>query len=347
MFSVIIIYAIMREISQRENLMKPLTNKHNIPPPIYRAISNDSYSKGWADYSVTELLKPTRAATLEREHDDEIENDAMDYVWNVFGKAVHNIMEQGSEDSDSEKSEMRLFAKINGKTVSGQIDYMSRKQYSNRGKKLDWSSWTLWDYKVTSVWTLIYAKDEARPEWVTQLNDYRLLAEKNWGSVDQLFVAVLLRDWSQGELTRRIKRNDVGNYPLHPLVVVPIPLLDLDAVEASMTKRMNRILAVRSTPDMELPLCTAEERWEQPTKYAVMKKGNKKATKLFDDIIVANEFINKIPLQSARRNSYVETRQGISSRCERYCNAAPFCSQWKAEQESLVSEIQSRESLTS
>ena len=32
------------------------------------------------------------------------------------------------------------------------------------------------------------------------------------------------------------------------------------------------------TPDEELPMCTDEERWRDPTKYAVKKKTNKTYT---------------------------------------------------------------------
>ena len=41
-----------------------LTNKHNLPEAIVAAIMNDSYTKGDADISVTELLSPPQLRAL-------------------------------------------------------------------------------------------------------------------------------------------------------------------------------------------------------------------------------------------------------------------------------------------
>ncbi len=45
------------------------SNKHNIDPIFVRAVMNDDYTKGAADFSVTEILKPHQIAVLEDRHD--------------------------------------------------------------------------------------------------------------------------------------------------------------------------------------------------------------------------------------------------------------------------------------
>ena len=46
-----------------------ITNNANIPQPIVDAIKNDSYSKGKADISVTQLIAPAQIVALERKHE--------------------------------------------------------------------------------------------------------------------------------------------------------------------------------------------------------------------------------------------------------------------------------------
>ena len=45
-----------------------LTNNHNLPEAIVAAIMNDSYTKGDADISVTELLTPPQLRHLKLKH---------------------------------------------------------------------------------------------------------------------------------------------------------------------------------------------------------------------------------------------------------------------------------------
>ena len=74
-----------------------------------------------------------------------------------------------------------------------------------------------------------------------------------------------------------------------------------------------------------LPECSPAERWAKPDRWALMKDGRKSAVKLFDDQTVARDV-----LELAGKGHSVVKRPGASTRCAFYCNAAPFCDQAKA-----------------
>jgi len=81
---------------------------------------------------------------------------------------------------------------------------------------------------------------------------------------------------------------------------------------------------------MEIPICTDEERFAQPTKWAVMKEGQKKAVKLFDNKADAEGYLWAQTDTIARKLSVTE-RKGGYQRCLWYCNVAKFCPHVKKE----------------
>jgi hypothetical protein len=75
-----------------------ITNKHNLPEPIYRALTEDNYSRGNSDLSVTQLIDSPRIRILKHRHNDEITEDASEMLWSVLGTAVHTMFEQHEPD---------------------------------------------------------------------------------------------------------------------------------------------------------------------------------------------------------------------------------------------------------
>ena len=75
-----------------------------------------------------------------------------------------------------------------------------------------------------------------------------------------------------------------------------------------------------------IPQCTPEERWLRPTKYAVMKKGRKRAIKLHDNETEAHGHA-----ETLGKDHLVELRKGEAGRCEKYCPVALFCPQFQKE----------------
>jgi hypothetical protein len=60
-----------------------ITNKHNVPETLMALATKEYYSKGKADFSVTEIISPPRIQRLRKKHFDEIEQDVADMLWSL------------------------------------------------------------------------------------------------------------------------------------------------------------------------------------------------------------------------------------------------------------------------
>ena len=96
-----------------------LTNKFGLPDTIVNVLKRPHYSKGDSHISVTELLSPPQIVQLRAKHDAEIEQDASEMVWSLFGTAVHNVLEHGKDDHHI--VEERIFTDVDGWRISGQL----------------------------------------------------------------------------------------------------------------------------------------------------------------------------------------------------------------------------------
>ena len=282
-----------------------LTNKHNLPQTFVNVIQRPTYSRGSSEISVTEILSPPQLVLLRRRHAEDIEEDAADRVWSLFGSACHNILQHGKDDNHV--VEERLFTTFEGWSISGQIDLQ---EIQPDGTVV------ISDYKVTSAW----AVQQEKTEWVDQLNLYAWLVEITKSvPVSGLQIVGIVRDWS-----RRDAANKEG-YPQAPIVVLDIPLWDHETREQFVRTRLNlhneaNFAAVSGT----MPECTSDEMWEKPTTYAVMKEGGKRAKKVFLIQQQAEAF-----LAEQKGAHFIETREGGRTRCESFCQVASFCDQWK------------------
>jgi len=290
-----------------------LTNKFNLPETFVNCIKRPQYSKGNSEISVTEILSPPQLVLLRRQHQEDIEQDAADMVWSLFGSAVHNILEHGKDDNHI--VEQRLFTTFEGWSISGAIDL----QKIIDGKIL------IADYKVTSAW----AVQQEKQEWINQLNLYAWLVERTQateigartseGLVSGLQIIGIVRDWSRREAALK------DTYPQAPIVTLDIPLWSYEDREAFVKQRLtlhNEANFAAVSGDM--PECTSEEMWEKKTTYAVMKEGGKRAKKVFEIKEEAAAFAGQ-----QKESHYIETREGGRTRCESFCQAAPFCGQYQ------------------
>ena len=281
-----------------------LTNKFNLPETFINVIKRPQYSRGNSEISVTEILSPPQLVLLRRQYADDIEQDASDMVWSLFGSAVHNILEHGKDSHHI--VEERLFTTFEGWSISGAIDL----QEMVDGKVF------IADYKVTSAW----AVQQEKQEWIDQLNLYAWLVERVKGEqVAGLQIIGIVRDWSRREAFLK------DTYPQSPIVTLDIPLWTPEDREAFVKQRLtlhNEANFAAVTGDM--PECTSEEMWEKKTTYAVMKEGGKRAKKVFEIKDQALAF-----LANQKDVHYVETREGGRTRCESFCQVSPFCKQYQ------------------
>lgn len=282
-----------------------LTNTQNLPEPLVRAVTYDDYDDEGCDYTPSKLIRPPRMVALEREHADEITEDASDRLWMLLGSAGHSVLERSSHGKGivEERAVVEIYFGTKIFKVGGKLDYGV-------------SDTTLFDYKFTSLYA---AKEGPKDEWVQQLNIYRWLAGHYGVHFDRLQIVAIFRDWSKS------KANREPDYPQSQVKVMDLPVWKDDVTEAFIIHRIQQHENART----HLPECTADEMWEKPEVFAVKKKGAKRALKLFTDFERADQFYKE------NYETTIEHRPAERPRCESYCRCAPFCDQWKAFQERL------------
>jgi len=288
-----------------------ITNNFGLPSFVVDALTFSDYSRGDAQISVTQLIDSPRVVQLQKQHADKQSKDAVDFVWSRFGTSVHNMFEESLKSVDSPAiTEERLFAQWNGWKLSGAIDI----------QEVEGDGVTISDFKVTSVWSVINAK----PAWDNQLNTYAYLVRKAKGqTVKKLQIVAILRDW------QRRKAEQERNYPSAPIVVLNIPLWSESEqdryVESQMEKHVNADFDAMT--GQKLIECSAEEMWEKPTVYAVMRKGRKSALKLHQSDKLAQDMLDGMD-----DTHYMDVRVGEKTRCTQdWCGVSAYCDQFQGD----------------
>lgn len=276
-----------------------ITNIHDLPDALYQLILNDEYSKQ-GRFSASELPSPPQLRTLKLRHDAEIVKDASDFLFIIQGKSIHKLLERG-KDADDLREESLMVDLGDGVTISGSTDLYT-------GDVVDW--------KVTSVFSFLLGG--LKPEWEAQVNTYAWLWRMHGFETHRLFIYAILRDWQKSKIMER-------DYPKIPFMKIAVPKWDNVKVNHYIRNRVNMHLLAESLPDDKLPPCSLDDQWARPTTYAVMKKGAKRALRVFDNEYDANA------LSENTKGSAVVERLGKRVRCEDYCDAKPFCHQYKAE----------------
>ena len=294
-----------------------IKNDSNLPKALVHAAMNDSYSRGAADISVTALIDAPRQHIMAQAYTGDMAPtiDVSKRIWPLLGTAFHNLMD-GENTPDVTKEE-RLFMECNGWVVSGAIDRQIK-----RGRKVD-----IEDFKVTSVYTYMGAEAGDKEDWKKQLNLYANLVEANGREVKDLFIVALLRDW------RPMEANTKQGYPQSPIMRLKIQKDSKAARKAYMEERVALHQEAQMLWDTEGTIveCSDEERWYAGDKYAVLKKGQKRAQRLFDSEEDARNMVATMggPL-------VIEHRPGANRRCEGYCDYAGLCGQWRRIQDDAV-----------
>jgi len=214
-----------------------ITNRFGLPAAIVQAVQNDPYSKGSADFSVTELLKPPQLGHLYRKHENDLSVDVSDEVWRLFGQGVHAVLEKAGEGVKEERlftqvqAQMKLAEDPFAHTLSGAIDLRSNGDIS--------------DYKITAVFT--YQRGEFA-DWIAQMNMYDWLLWKNDIDIKSLKVVVILRDWKKSQTWRK-------DYPNAPVKMIPVERWTHKYQEEFIRERLELHTAEEPRP------CTEEETW--------------------------------------------------------------------------------------
>ena len=289
-----------------------ITNKFGLPQPFVDLATKSAYTKGRADYSVTEIISPPRIQRLRVKHWEDIEQDVSDMTWSLMGTIAHHLLEK--KTGSGLQAEERLYVEIDGVILSGAMDLQ---------EEID-GTIKITDYKFTSAWAL----REDKIEWVLQQNIYAWMVEKIKGKkVSSINICAFIRDWSRREAATN------PNYPQASAQMVPIALMDSSEVEKYVKERIDLHRQAKVDADWanELRECTDEERWTRETKFAVKKEGRKTAVRVFDTQEEADALVAEMP---PKDKAFIEIRKGESVRCTgNFCGVAKWCSQFNKEHE--------------
>lgn len=288
-----------------------VTNRLGLPAAFVNAVSVRRHNEPGC-YSATTLNKGVKEIILTDRHFDELEADAADSVWAVWGTAVHALMEsQKDENFHEEKFEVPL----SKSKITGQVD------------SYDMENATIYDWKTASVWKVIKA-DFA--DWKAQGMTYAWLMRQKGLPVKKCRFVALLKDHS------KTKAQTDSTYPQSPVFVYEFDVTEdgLKETGERLLKKVAEVEAASLLEDKDIPICSESERWAEPEKFAVMKEGRKSAVKLFD-----NEGDASAMAAELGAKHYVERRPGVSRKCEGYCPCREFCEFYKNNIEAKQEEV--------
>lgn len=319
------------------------TNVFKLPGPIEKLIREDVYhdkrdeqlqaylkraglSEDTIHFSISDLIRSPRMRVLIKRHWKELVKDVSSEIFRLLGQAIHNLLREKAYKHAMEKdgyiAEERLFTIIKDETgrtivISGEPDLVTP------------DGW-IHDYKVVAVWSWLMG---AKTEWEQQLNSYAWLRSCNGKPTSGLQICFILRDFNLNETMQ-------DGYPQAGAQMEELTMWSTDAQYRWIMERVDLHVKAEAEQDDELlSECSPEEMWEKPESWAVMRKGNKRASRVFR----SEELGKEVAYQAAEvdvmsRNQrekgdespyYFEHRPGERTRCLKYCDARGFCSQFK------------------
>lgn len=280
-----------------------ISNIYGLPQPFVDLVSEDSYNKGEAQYSTTQLIGPPKVSELMRRHGHKITVDASEKVWTMSGTAKHWVLEQiALRNPDRYIAEKRFYMDVDGIKIGGQIDLFDKETE------------TLYDWKESSVWK---AMSNDFYEWTAQASINTLLCKMNGVEPKKASNIVIMKDWKMRDAKMKF------GYP--PCAIKEIPLVVWGEIEtmAFIKSRIAAHEAARLAEDDAIPCCTDKETWKKDDAFAVLKdKKAKRAIKIHATFEDAKAHAKEV-------GGIVEERKGEPTRCLHYCKAKDFCNYGK------------------
>lgn len=314
-----------------------LTNKKNLDLPFLVWLCMDEYDHNSDPnhVSATSLIKPVRQFVL-NEKLPNTEVDVSSLIASRMGTAIHNSAEMSWLDKDNLTEALTLagypnrviqLVKVNPtkEELSENPDIIPVFLEQRVGKEIDGFNISgkfdmvlngdLYDYKSTSVYT--YINNSNSQKYIEQASIYRYLNPEIITG-DTITILFIFTDWSQAA------QYSNPNYPDSRLKSVSYPLMSLQETERFIKNKIAEIKRTRTLEISELPLCSDEDLWVDPTKWKYYKDPNKTArsTKNFDEPSAAYAY------KASKGEGMVLEVRGKVKACN-YCNARPICTQYE------------------
>ena len=279
-----------------------VTNRLRLPEAFVKAVSTTRHNEAGC-FSATTLNKGAKEIILTDRHFDEITVDAADSVWAVWGTAVHALLESQPDNNFHEES---FKVPVSNSFVTGQVD------------SYDMENGVINDWKTASVWKVQFNDFK---DWRAQGLTYAWLLQQSGLEVKKCRFVALLKDHS------KTKAKTDSSYPQSPVFIYEfdVTAADMEETAARILSKVQEIENAYELDDDAIEPCSAEERWADGEKWAVMKNGRKTAIKLFDNSADADAMAGEMG-----NAYYVEHRPAISRKCGEYCNCKDFCNFYKA-----------------
>lgn len=281
-----------------------VTNNLHLPEAFVKSVSVERHNKAGC-YSATTLNKGTKEIILQERHWEEFVTDAADNVWAVWGTAVHELFEKIQDDNFHEE---KFDIEVSKSHVTGTVD------------SYDMENGIINDWKTASVYKVMIGDFS---DWHKQGMTYAWLLKQGGLDVRHCRFIALLKDHSKS------KAKTDKSYPQSPVFVYEFDVTpeDLELAGKRIHSKVFEIEEAEKIADDEIAPCTAEERWADDDKWAVMKNGRKTAVRVFDTEIDAN-----ICVKELGDNHYIEHRPAVSRKCSDYCLCKDFCNFYKNQQ---------------
>ena len=279
-----------------------VTNRLRLPEAFVKAVSTTRHNEAGC-FSATTLNKGAKEIILTDRHFDEITVDAADSVWAVWGTAVHALLESQPDNNFHEES---FKVPVSNSFVTGQVD------------SYDMENGVINDWKTASVWKVQFNDFK---DWRAQGLTYAWLLQQSGLEVKKCRFVALLKDHS------KTKAKTDSSYPQSPVFIYEfdVTAADLEETAARILAKVQEIESAYKLDDDAIEPCSAEERWADGEKWAVMKNGRKTAVKVFDNQLDADAMAGEMG-----NAYYVEHRPAISRKCGDYCKCKEFCNFYKA-----------------
>ena len=279
-----------------------VSNRLNLPEAFVKAVSTTRHNEAGC-FSATTLNKGAKEIILTDRHFDEITVDAADSVWAVWGTAVHALLESQPDNNFHEES---FKVPVSNSFVTGQVD------------SYDMENGVINDWKTASVWKVQFNDFK---DWRAQGLTYAWLLQQSGLEVKKCRFVALLKDHS------KTKAKTDSSYPQSPVFIYEfdVTAADMEETAARILAKVQEIESAYELDDDAIEPCSAEERWADGEKWAVMKNGRKTAVKVFDNQLDADAMAGEMG-----NAYYVEHRPAISRKCGDYCNCKDFCNFYKA-----------------
>jgi hypothetical protein len=285
-----------------------LTNRYNLPEPFVTAVGSDDYERGDAEYTATELIKPSRIVAYSRKFDSVMTEDASDRVWRFQGQTKHVVLERiAKANPDRYLVEQRLesIMPLTGAKISAKFDLFDKETR------------TLYDWKETSVWKFLMGDTE---EWEQQANINLYLMRQHNYDVSHLVNIAILKDWK----VREARFSRKPDYPKCAVHILPMTMWSIGQAQDFINQRVEKHRAEAANP----PVCNKKERWQRDATFAVMRSDRKRAIRLYpsrDQAEAAMMQAMRIARPGDTKKFYIEERQAEPVRCLDFCGVQEQC----------------------